>query len=304
MSRNAVRRLVQTINSEVKMKQAKHKIAKDKINHHLQFNVLKDRSDCDIALTEDIAKIFAKSYVTSKFHVADIYQGHTDGDLFRVIKEKETTLNSDRQLMTWDDKVEDDESPVDSIERKIKYLKSILIDDNGLIINRRYSREVMLNYIARHIFYMVKEGLVESVNSTSAHAYMFTHNRVAKVFDYFNYKVMRYAGNDMGLSTRVVPDIERLLLSNVNRETDSKYFKDKVREFMDDLNTLIVWIRGYVYNGNHRLEFNFTVSDFEDTSVSDDFEYLLGDSRRLHWVYNPDGQVFNIANYLSVNKYR
>lgn len=285
------------------MKQAKHKIARDKINHHLQFNVLKDRSDCDIALTEDIAKIFAKSYVTSRFHVDDIYQGHDDSDLFKVMKEKETTL-SDGQFMTWDDKVGDDESPVDTIERKIRHLKSILINDNGLIIGRRYSREVMLTYIARHIFYMVKEGLVESVNSTSAHAYMFAHNRVAKVFDYFNYKVMRYATDDMGISTRVVPDIERLLLSNYNRETDSKYYKDKVCEFMNDLNTLILWIGDYVYNGNHRLEFNFTVSDFEDTSISDDFEYLLGDSRRLHWVYEPDGQVFDIASYLSVNKYR
>ena len=56
------------------MSRNKKDIATDKINNYIG-GLFRDMSDMEITLTPEIAKIFAKSYVTSNFHVGSINQG-------------------------------------------------------------------------------------------------------------------------------------------------------------------------------------------------------------------------------------
>jgi|14_taG_2_1085336.scaffolds.fasta_scaffold02987_1 hypothetical protein len=292
------------------MSRSKKDIATDKINSFIGRSLL-DVSDMDILLTPEIAKIFAKSQVTSNFHVGNINQGNEDSDLFDVIKNKKEILRG-RGVIKYDVDLSKSACQVDTIQTCLTSLKHDLVDDNGLIVNKKYKREVMLTYVARHLFYMVKEGVCDAINTTGCNGYIMAFQKVSEVFNQFNYKTMRrlkyqhsqtmtkemgisYGGNRQSLDS--------ILLSN-KRGYDREEAQKGVEAFIYDFNCLVGWVSTFAFTDRMSLEFNLISSDFSDTDVEDDFDYLLGSRNHLHWVYKPEYKRFNIGDHLNLTAYR
>jgi len=281
------------------MSKSKKDIATDKINNYIG-SLFHGMSDVEITLTPEVAKVFAKSQVTSEFHVGNINQDNTESDLFDVIKNKKEIVTSHVGVTKYDVNLDKSDCQIDTIETCLKSLKNQLIYDNGLIINKKYKREVMLTYIARHLFYMVKG----SINTTGCNGYIMVFQKVSDVFNVFNYRTMRHMTNDMGLSYGGnKPSLESILLSD-KRGYAREETQKTVEAFIDDFETLVCWIGDYVFTDRMSLEFNLVPSDFVDTKVKADFDYLLGNRNHLNWVYKPQYKRFNIGDYLNLTDYR
>lgn len=285
------------------MSRNKKDIATDKINNYIG-SLFRDMSDMEMTLTPEIAKIFAKSQVTSNFHVGSINQGNEDSDLFDIIKNKKEILTSRVGVTKYDVDLDKSACQVDTIQTCLTSLKHDLVYDNGLIVNKKYKREVMLTYVARHLFYMVKEGVCDNINTTGCNGYIMVFQKVSEVFNQFNYKTMRNMTQEMGISYGGnTPSLDSILLSN-KRGYDREEGQKRVEAFTYDFNCLIGWVSTFAFTDMMSVEFNLVSSDFEGTDVETDFDYLLGNRNHLNWVYKPQYKRFNIGNHLNLTDYR
>tara|TARA_A100000171_G_C2119286_1_gene139781 strand:+ start:131 stop:988 length:858 start_codon:yes stop_codon:yes gene_type:complete len=285
------------------MSRSKKDIATDKINNYIG-GLFRDMSDMDILLTPEIAKIFAKSQVTSNFHVGDINQGNEESDLFDIIKNKKETVTSRVGVTKYDVDLDKSDCQIDTIQTCLTSLKHDLIYDNGLIVNKKYKREVMLTYVARHLFYMIKEGVCHTINTTGCNGYIMAFQKVSDVFNEFNYRTMRKMTNDMGISYGGnKPSLDSILLSN-KRGYDREEAQKSVEAFIDDFYYLVGWVSTFAFTDRMSVEFNLISSDFYDNDVETDFDYLLGSRNHLNWVYKPQYKRFNIGDHLNLTNYR
>ena len=285
------------------MSRSKKDIATSRINSFIGESLL-DMSDMDILLTPEIAKIFAKSQVTSNFHVGSISQGNAESDLFDIIKNKKEIVMSRVGVTKYDVNLDKSDCQIDTIESCLKSLKDELIYDNGLIVNKNYKREVMLTYVARHLFYMVKEGVSDNISTTGCNGYIMAFQKVSEVFNQFNYRTMRNMTNEMGVSYGGnMPSLDSILLSN-KRGYDREEAQKSVEAFIYDFHSLVGWVSSFAFTDTMSVEFNLIASDFSDTDVETDFDYLLGSRNHLNWVYKPQYKRFNIGDYLNLTNYR
>lgn len=285
------------------MSRSKKDIATGRINSFIGESLL-DMSDMDILLTPEIAKILAKSQVTSDFHVGSINQGNTESDLFDVIKNKKEIVISRIGVSKYDVNLDKSDCQIDTIETCLKGLKNELIHDNGLIVNKKYKREVMLTYVARHLFYMIKEGVCDNISTTGCNGYIMAFQKVSEVFNEFNYRTMRNMTNEMGISYGGnMPSLDSILLSN-KRGHDREEAQKSVEAFIHDFYCLIGWVSTFAFTDRMSVEFNLISSDFSDTDVETDFDYLLGSRNHLNWVYKPQYKRFNIGDHLNLTNYR
>ena len=285
------------------MSRSKKDIATDKINNYIG-GLFRDMSDMDILLTPEVAKILAKSQVTSDFHVGSINQGNTESDLFDVIKNKKEIVISRIGVSKYDVNLDKSDCQIDTIETCLKGLKNELIHDNGLIVNKKYKREVMLTYVARHLFYMIKEGVCDNISTTGCNGYIMAFQKVSEVFNEFNYRTMRKMTNDMGISYGGnMPSLDSILLSN-KRGHDREEAQKSVEAFIDDFYYLVGWVSTFAFTDRMSVEFNLISSDFYDNDVETDFDYLLGSRNHLNWVYKPQYKRFNIGDHLNLTNYR
>ena len=237
------------------MSRSKKDIATDKINNYIG-GLFRDMSDMDILLTPEIAKIFAKSQVTSNFHVGDINQGNEESDLFDIIKNKKETVTSRVGVTKYDVDLDKSDCQIDTIQTCLTSLKHDLIYDNGLIVNKKYKREVMLTYVARHLFYMIKEGVCHTINTTGCNGYIMAFQKVSDVFNEFNYRTMRKMTNDMGISYGGnKPSLDSILLSN-KRGYDREEAQKSVEAFIDDFYYLVGWVSTFAFTDRMSVEFN------------------------------------------------
>jgi len=297
----------------------KNETATKKVEEYITKVIRSNQSSSEgVLVTPEIARIFLKSYVLSNFHVGNIKQGHTEDDLFRVMKNKMTITDMQTRsntLKVWDVDSDSCDNSVENIQANLKSLSSILCYDNGLIVStfdakHYYGHELMLTYIARHIFYMVKEGLGDDINTTGCHGYIDVYKRALPIFRYFNERVIskvtrhKHGIGEWCSSKTMYPSVlKKLLIKNVmtkgRRQWEEEDMKD-INEFLDDLHLLAEWISGYVLNDTTSVEFDFASCDFDGSPVEAEFKYLLGSKRRLFWAWNYErsGRPFDIANYL------
>ena len=313
--------------------------AKFNISKHLDNKYSKELIHAGVMVNKDIAKIFAKSNIFSSFSSGNIDSNLTDSEMFSIIKNKTMIIddNYDAPFSFDPSKMEhrklnkaDKNNHVEFIESALKYLKGEFNYNNALVIRNDldyknlsskdlgvYPSDLMCTYIARYIFFMVKERLGVRTNCTGASSYMFVFDKARKVFNYFNAVINQVKANQHGwlgsMKSYSGGRIEDILLQGVKRPREEEL--NDVKNFVnDDLWELANWIKHHL---THPIDIELRKADLmEDPSLESDFEYIKSKQQgrvRVDWRvgiktyqdYNSSGGEFDIANYLTLDlKYR